>query len=208
MRTLAVSVLDTLRRRLDELDPALHPLASAVLERREAALSLFHELLDRPDASPRIRCHGNLHLGQVLHAGGDLVILDFDGEPGRPLYERRLKRSPLHDVATMVRSFHYAAHGALYQLNESPGWTPSSTTPAWIASWQLHMSAVFIDAYTRSVDGTKLLPSDPDEARLLFRTYLVERAFYELGFELNHRRNWIAAPLADLPLLLAPDVRM
>ena len=205
MRTLAVSVLDKLRRRVEELDPELYPLAAAVLERRDAALSLFHELLDRPYSSPRIRCHGNLHLGQILHAGNDLVILDFDGEPGRPLYERRLKRSPLHDVATMVRSFHYAAHGALQQLDESTGWMPSNTTPAWIVSWQLYVSAVFIDAYTRGVEGTGLLPSDPEEARLLFRTYLVERAFYELGFELNHRRGWIAAPLADLPLLLAPD---
>ncbi len=205
MRTLAVSVLDTLRRRLPELDPALRDLAGAVLDRRGEALALFHQLLERPFTSPRIRCHGNLHLGQILHAGGDLVIIDFDGEPGRPLFERRLKRSPLHDVASMVRSFHYAAHAALSALHartDAHGAEEEARLRR-MSAWQLHVGAVFIDAYSRQAGDTGLLPAEPDEARLLFRTYLVERAFYELGFELNHRRNWIAAPLIDMPLLLA-----
>ena len=133
------------------------------------------------------------------------TIIDFDGEPGRPLFERRLKRSPLHDVASMVRSFHYAAHAALAAVHarSNTRGEEEAVRLRRMAAWQLHVGAVFIDAYSRAAGDSGLLPAEPDEARLLFRTYLVERAFYELGFELNQRRNWIAAPLIDLPLLLA-----
>jgi maltose alpha-D-glucosyltransferase/alpha-amylase len=204
MRTLAVSVLETLGTRLPEFDPVTREIAASALGRRADVLDLFHRLLERPFTSPRIRCHGNLHLGQILHAGDELVIIDFDGEPGRPLYERRLKRSALQDVASMVRSFHYAAHAALRERqggSRDPG--EEATSLQWMRAWQLRVSAVFIDAYSREVAASGLLPSDPDEARVLFQTYLVERALYEVGFELNHRPEWLAAPLLDLPLLLA-----
>jgi maltose alpha-D-glucosyltransferase / alpha-amylase len=207
MRTLAVSVMDGLRGRLPELDPALRDVAESVLDRRTEVLDRFHRLLEGPFTSPRIRCHGNLHLGQVLHAGDDLVIIDFDGEPGRPLYERRLKRSPLHDVATMVRSFHYAAHAAMNELQIAgrEAQADGAARLRWMRAWQLRVSAVFIDAYSLEVGGSGLLPSDPDEARVLFQIYLLERVLYEVGFELNHRPEWLAAPLLDLPYLLAPS---
>jgi maltose alpha-D-glucosyltransferase / alpha-amylase len=204
MRTLAVSVLDTLSGRLPALDPVVRNIAETVLGRRADVLEIFHRLLERPFTSPRIRCHGNFHLGQVLHAGDELVIIDFDGEPGRPLYERRLKRPPLQDVASMVRSFHYAAHAALRDLHggRSVDAAQDATRLRWMRAWQLRVSAVFIDAYSREMADSGLLPSDPDEARALFQTSLLERALYELGFELNHRPGWLAAPLLDLPLLL------
>jgi maltose alpha-D-glucosyltransferase / alpha-amylase len=209
MRTLALSVLDDLRQRLPGLNPALRDIAESVLGRRADVLERLHRLLEGPFNSPRIRCHGNLHLGQVLHAGDELVIIDFDGEPGRPLYERRLKRAPLQDVATMVRSFHYAAHAAvneLYVAERAERHEPSQDAARlrWMRAWQLRVSAIFVDAYSREVAGSGLLPSDPDEARTLFETYLLERALYEIGFELNHRPEWLAAPLLDLPYLLAP----
>jgi maltose alpha-D-glucosyltransferase / alpha-amylase len=206
MRTLAVSVLDDLGARLPDLDPALQDVARSLLDRRSDVLDHFHQMLEGPFTSARIRCHGNLHLGQVLHAGDDLVIIDFDGEPGRPLYERRLKRSPLQDVASMVRSFHYAAHAAARAHHEAGrrGGGGTAFDPGWMRAWQLRMSAVFIDAYSRRIAGSGLLPSDPDEARVLFQAYLLERALYELGFELDHRPDWLAGPLLDLPYLLAP----
>jgi maltose alpha-D-glucosyltransferase / alpha-amylase len=205
MRTLAVSVLDTLSGRLPELEPALRDIAGSVLDRRADVLDRFHRLLEGPFTSPRIRCHGNLHLGQVLHAGDELVIIDFDGEPGRPLYERRMKRSPLQDVASMVRSFHYAAHAAATELHVArrSAAAEEAARLQWMRAWQLHVSAVFIDAYSREVAESGLLPADPDEARALFQAHLLERALYELGFELNHRPEWLAAPLLDLPYLLA-----
>ena len=104
----------------------------------------------------------------------------------------------------MVRSFHYAGHAALRELHRASGenLAEDSTHLRWLRAWQLRVSAVFVDAYSREVAESGLLPSDPDEARVLFQTSLVERALYELGFELNHRPQWLAAPLLDLPRLL------
>jgi maltose alpha-D-glucosyltransferase/alpha-amylase len=103
-----------------------------------------------------------------------------------------------------VRSFHYAAHAAARGLRGASReyWADDAARMRWMRAWQLRVGAVFIDAYSRGVAESGLLPSDPDEARLLFRTYLLERALYELGYELNHRPAWITAPLLDLPLLL------
>jgi maltose alpha-D-glucosyltransferase / alpha-amylase len=104
----------------------------------------------------------------------------------------------------MVRSFHYAAHAAfreLHRANKIDG-AEDATRLRWMRAWQLRVGAVFIDAYSRAVADGGLLPSDPEEARVLFQAYLLERALYELGFELNHRPAWLAAPLLDLPFLL------
>jgi maltose alpha-D-glucosyltransferase / alpha-amylase len=105
----------------------------------------------------------------------------------------------------MVRSFHYAAHAALRELHR-----PNTDDTAgharrlrWMRAWQLRVGAVFVDAYSRGVAESGLLPSDPDEARVLFESYLLERALYELGFELNHRPAWVAVPLLELSFLLA-----
>jgi maltose alpha-D-glucosyltransferase / alpha-amylase len=204
MRTLAVSVLDALRRRLPELDSSERDLAHAVLGCRNDVLALFHRVLDTPLAWPRIRCHGNLHLGQVLEAGEELVILDFDGEPGRPLYERQLKRSPLVDIAAMVRSFHYAAHAAVGELHgpKKGRRAQDGRLLGWVRVWQQRIGAVFVGAYTRRLEGSGLLPIDAQQSGLLLQSHLLERALYELGFELDNRPEWIRAPLLDLPLLL------
>jgi len=149
MRRSAVTLLEVLRARTPLLDPPVRSLAETVVDRREAVLAVFGALLGGRIDARRIRCHGNFHLGQVLHAGDDLVIIDFDGEPGRPLYERRLKRSPLHDVATMVRSFHYAAHAAASPSGKL-GSDGSGTLSPWLRAWQRRVGTLFVEAYARS----------------------------------------------------------
>jgi maltose alpha-D-glucosyltransferase/alpha-amylase len=129
----------------------------------------------------------------VLWTGDDFTIIDFEGEPPRPLFERRLKRSPLVDIASMVRSFHYAARLA---LPEPEAWE-------WSLFWRYWVAAAFLRAYFSNVDRT-LLPSGADEFRLLFEISLLERAVYELGYELDHRPDWIGIPLRDVRDLLGP----
>ena len=201
MRTLAVSVTATLRRRLEELGPELKPVAQALVDRHDEGIRVFRQVLDRTIPAQRIRCHGNLHLGQVLHVGDDVVLIDFEGEPGRPLYERRLKRSPLQDVATMVRSLHYAAHAALPK-RIGPGAEPDRMM-SWLRHWQRRTAAVFVGTYVEAIQGTALLPPELADMELLLDAHLLERAYYELGFELNHRSTWLRAPLLDISALLA-----
>src|SRR5690606_13979114 len=112
MRSRWLRTRELLRTRLGTLDERLVPLAEEVLALRARIDSQFKALTATHPGGLRIRCHGDFHLGQVLFTGGDWIIIDFEGEPTRPLGERRIKSSPLRDVAGMLRSFHYAVHSA------------------------------------------------------------------------------------------------
>ena len=191
VRGLACSVLETLRERLPQLPAAWRPDAERVAASEADLLARFRRLLDRSITATRIACHGNYHLHQVLRTGDDFTIIDFEGEPPRPLFERRLKRTPLVDVVCMVRSFHYAARVAL----------PEPEEEGWSLLWRHGVSAAFLQTYFATVDRA-LLPPNGDDLRLLFEVVLLERTVYELGHELAHRPDWVGIPLRDLRELL------
>ncbi len=119
MLNLSEQVLELLKQMLRTLPEAMKEEAKALLGRRDEVRTRFKSILDKKIDALRIRCHGDYHLGQVLYTGNDFVIMDFEGEPARSLSERRIKRSPLQDVAGMLRSFHYAAYSALFALQDS-----------------------------------------------------------------------------------------
>jgi len=145
----------------------------------------------------KIRIHGDYHLGQLLYTGGDAVIIDFEGEPARPLEERRRKRSPLVDAAGMVRSFHYAALGPIFL---SPRARPDQGESfARAANWYRTVSGAFLDAYRGVMAQTPgLLPAGREEERALLDLFLLEKAAYELNYELNNRPDWAAIPIRGL----------
>jgi maltose alpha-D-glucosyltransferase/alpha-amylase len=191
LRGLTCVVLETLRERLPRLPPELGADAERVGAGEAELLARFRPLLDRKLTATRIACHGNYHLQQILRTGGDVTIIDFEGEPPRPLFERRLKRTPLVDVVSMVRSLHYAARFALTESDDCE----------WSLFWRHWVAAAFLQAYFSTVDR-RLLPSEPAEFRFLFEICLLERAVYELGYELDHRPDYIGIPLRDLRDLL------
>ena len=137
----------------------------------------------------RIRIHGDYHLGQVLYTGSDFVIIDFEGEPARPLAERRMKRSPLQDVAGMVRSFHYAAFAHLLAPDRGSRRSrrdlPSVT--AWAENWYSWVTFRFLKSYFANAQSGSFLPPSREEISALLRVHLLEKAIYELGYELNNR---------------------
>src|SRR5262249_40513513 len=144
-----------------------------------------------------IRCHGDLHLGQVLRTGSDFVIIDFEGEPARPLGERRVKRPPLRDVAGMLRSFDYAGYAAL-QTAPDRALVQATALPRvdrWVRFWTRWTSSAFLRAYLHQLAGSGLLPSGRRELATLLRFLLIEKAVYELGYELNNRPAWVAVPV-------------
>ena len=197
MRSLTGQVLQLLRRNLSKIPEVARERAEAVLGAEDRILQCFNALARARITAMRLRCHGDYHLGQVLVSGKDFVIMDFEGEPARPLSERRIKRSPLRDVAGMLRSFHYATYNALFALRERGlARTQDLALVQFLAEfWYLWVSAVFLKAYFDTASRGNFLPQSREELRVLMDAYLLEKVIYEIGYELNHRPDWINIPL-------------
>jgi maltose alpha-D-glucosyltransferase/alpha-amylase len=205
-RALTVKVFQLLRKGLSRLPESLQEQAVAVLEREPDILERFRSLTREKLAAMRLRCHGDLHLGQVLWTGRDFVIMDFEGEPARPIHERRIKRSPLRDVAGMLRSFHYAAFSGLSDFKERRGLTlPQELTviEGWAHFWYFWAAVLFLRAYMERAERGQFLPESPREQRVLLDLFLLEKAVYELGYELNNRPHWVKIPLQGILHLLS-----
>ena len=161
----------------------------------------------RTRCSVRTRTHGDYHLGQVLWTGKDFVIIDFEGEPLRSVGERRLKRSPLRDVAGMLRSFDYAANVGLRQgvdlglVADLP--SAVKQLGGWARLWTAWVCRRFLDGYLGAAEGQPFVPTDVDDLRLLLDVFLLEKASYEVRYELDNRPDWVAIPLAALADLVA-----
>jgi maltose alpha-D-glucosyltransferase/alpha-amylase len=149
----------------------------------------------------RIRIHGDYHLGQVLVHEGDVAILDFEGEPARPLAYRRAKGSPLRDVAGMIRSFGYAAQTGLAAATITRPEDVERLTPSSLF-WEAWVSAAFERAYLNAVAASDLLPRDAADREAMLRAFIVDKALYELGYELNNRPEWVLIPLNGLMRLV------
>jgi len=176
-------------------DGASVPDVERLVAGREAILrELGSVLLHRLDAT-RIRVHGDFHLGQVLHTGRDFMIIDFEGEPNRPIGERRLKRSPLVDVAGMLRSFDYATSIAADTVRQRQNVVdPSSELEPWAELWRAWVSRVFQKSYYQATRSTFLLPSRPDERDMLVDLFVLEKSLYELGYEIDNRPHMVHVP--------------
>jgi maltose alpha-D-glucosyltransferase / alpha-amylase len=152
-------------------------------------------------SAAKIRVHGDYHLGQVLWAEGDFYLLDFEGEPARPLDQRRMKESPLKDVAGMLRSFSYAAYASLFAHTASRR-SEFERLEQWARAWQIWTSASFIRAYLGLMESASILPAAPQATALLLDLFLMDKAFYELNYELNNRPEWVRIPLRGISDLL------
>jgi maltose alpha-D-glucosyltransferase/alpha-amylase len=194
VRNLAGQSLRLLRQRERSLPPEHQALAHRILNAEGQVLAALEPLLSRKIGALRIRCHGDYHLGQVLYTGKDFVILDFEGEPARPLGERRMKRSPLRDVAGMVQSLHYAAQTALQR--EIEGGIEPETGSRYAEGASQWLGALFWRSYRAAAAG--ILPTAPIDMQILLEVYLLEKTLYELAYELNNRPAWVGIPLQRL----------
>src|SRR4029078_4068146 len=176
------------------LNDAARAHADAMLANRDAIVARFDRLATLADGGLRIRVHGDYHLGQVLRTEEDFVILDFEGEPARSIAERREKQSPLKEVAGMMRSFSYAAYAALFAFTVH---APDDYAPleSWADTWQHWAARAFWDGYAAATETTPLLPSAAGSRHALLEAFMLEKALYELRYELNNRPEWVRIPL-------------
>jgi maltose alpha-D-glucosyltransferase / alpha-amylase len=198
----------TLRHVLDShtLPETLRPGAEHVLGLQGQVFNHYRALLDNPFTAMRTRFHGDYHLGQVLYTGADFMIIDFEGEPARPLSERRRKGSPLQDVAGILRSFHYAPYAVLF--GQAPGatfhnWDFTALEP-WARTWHRWVSVAFLRSYLATAGNAPFLPAAPEELERLLDAFLLDKAIYELNYELNNRPAWVQIPVEGILQLVEP----
>jgi len=190
----AAHAFDQLKTHLSGLPDDTVEAAGLTLSRRGALLAKFRALEVVHSPGQWTRIHGDYHLGQVLRSKGDFVILDFEGEPARPLAERRMKHSPLKDVAGMVRSFSYAAFVALtkYTTRRPEDY---AQLESWARLWETSVSSEFLRAYREAMGESPIIPAERKEFDALLEIYMLDKALYELVYELDNRPAWIRIPL-------------
>ncbi len=196
-RRHAAGVFDVLKEHVSRLPDELVDIAAAVLSRRRRILDYLANVKFDDLRTQRIRIHGDFHLGQVLRVKTDFVILDFEGEPARSLEYRRSKQCPLKDVAGMLRSFSYAAYGTLINYTARHPEDLARLEP-WAQLWERFVAAEFLRAYRDAARGAAFLPANSTDFRKLLDVFLLDKALYEILYELNSRPGWVRIPLLGM----------
>lgn len=194
MRSSLIKAFQSLRENLDILPDRTKPLAEGILKKESEILSIYHKTLQKKIDTIRIRIHGDYHLGQVLYTGKDFYIIDFEGEPMQTMSARRIKRCPLQDVAGMLRSFYYAAYQPLY-FNPLIKAEFEKLEP-WASLWYEKICHLFIESYSQTLSSSHLpiVPKNEEVLNSSLQIFLLQKAIYELIYELNMRPEWILIP--------------
>ncbi|ABG03291.1 Trehalose synthase-like protein [Rubrobacter xylanophilus DSM 9941] len=195
--------LSLLERRRSGLPEEVRPEVDRLLRMEARAFDRLEAISARGIRAVKTRHHGDYHLGQVLVAGNDFQIIDFEGEPARTLEERRRKHSPLRDVAGMLRSFDYAAQTALMNLgaDRAVGEDPEPV----VRRWERSVREAFLGGYAEGVRGAGVLPGEGEEAAALVELFALEKALYEIRYELDNRPDWIGIPVRGVLDLLTRE---
>ena len=196
-RASATRALEALGDSLERVPSDVRPFAESLLVRRD---EIFARMTLPPLGEAElvnVRLHGDYHLGQVLAVADDFVIVDFEGEPARPLEERRRKSSPLRDVAGMLRSFNYAVVAGVRGLDADRIEDASVLEPS-AARWERRSAEAFLAGYRATVAGSPVSPSDPALEQRMLELFVLEKAFYEMSYELANRPAWVRIPLEGI----------
>jgi maltose alpha-D-glucosyltransferase / alpha-amylase len=194
-----------LKQQAGKLHGALGPRIREALAAEPSLRQRFRASGNLPVSAVRTRIHGDYHLGQVLFTGNDFFIIDFEGEPARSLAERRKKRSPLQDVAGMLRSFDYAAYAPLLSDASDAANVKNKLMlfAPWASYWKTWVCSAFLRGYFRTAGAAPFLPEGSRQLAVLLDVYVLDKVVYELGYELNHRPAWLSIPLNGLSGLMA-----
>ncbi|MBN1962683.1 MAG: maltose alpha-D-glucosyltransferase [Deltaproteobacteria bacterium] len=200
MRNQMQQVIRQLKRNMMNLTEPVHSMAYHLIASEKVILNRFDEFKTRKIKALRIRNHGDYHLGQVLYTGKDFYVIDFEGEPMKPLSERLRKHSPIRDVASMIRSFYYAAAVNMMEELENGALTSVArgSIGAWAEVWAQYVTRAFLKSYVENAAGACFMPKDQTELLTLINVYIIEKALYEVSYELNNRPSWLRIPLSGI----------
>ena len=201
LQSLVRSTFQNLNKNYKNLPDYIINEAEELLTMKDGILEFLKGIYRKKINAKKIRIHGNYHLGQTLFTGKDFIILDFESEPGLTYSERRLKRSPMRDVAGMIRSLQYAAYGSLFLDNQIRSEDINTLLP-YADQWYHYMSGFFMDGYLKTIRKTDVITKDKEDNELLLETFLLQRAIYELDYEINNRPDWTTIPLRGIKAIL------
>ena len=194
------------QRNLQRLPADVRKDVEQMLDRKEEVLATLRRIYTRKLDTTKIRIHGDLQLEKILLTGRDIAIKDFGGDPNRSYSERRLKRSPLRDVAAMIRSFYYVGYEGFIKTNQVPKEEIPRLLP-YAEYWAQYMSGFFMKAYLQTVKGSSFIPSQSDDLQMMLETYLLEKAISDLNYELSHRPDWVRVPLQIIRSVVESQAR-
>jgi maltose alpha-D-glucosyltransferase/alpha-amylase len=201
LQSLVRVAFQSLSKNIKSLPDSVRQEAEEVLKMKDEILSILKKIYSKKIDVTKIRIHGDYHLGQVLFTGKDFLILDFEGEPSRSYSERRLKYNALRDVAGMIRSFHYAAYGSLFLDNQIRPEDIVTLLP-YVQQWYHYMSGFFLKSYLETVGKADFVPDNEEDLEILLQTYLLQKAIYELNYEINNRPDWVIVPLRGIKAIV------
>jgi maltose alpha-D-glucosyltransferase/alpha-amylase len=205
MRKLVADTLYQLTLSRNALPVECQPLCDVLIRQQQALETRFQWLAVKPLESQRIRCHGDCHLAQLLFNGKDFVFIDFEGSPLQSLGERRIKRSPVRDVASMARSFDYAALSALRGLTDGRGRPAGAVRPEdlplvsrWTDFWSRMIQHTFVATYQEHSRQASFAPPTANEFSRLLDIFRLEQMLNETEYGLTYRPSWLVLPLQRL----------
>ena len=190
-------LLRNLSDKLETLPEGLHAHVRQLCALRREMISIVDSLPNTNTDIPKMRCHGDYHLGQVLRVSGDFVIIDFEGEPAKPLVERVKQQTPITDIAGMLRSFSYATFASLLLFARNSIEDLQRFLP-WARICQSWVMVAFLKAYLAAAEGSAILPADRSDFFQVLHALMLEKALYELDYELNSRPDWLIIPLYSI----------
>ena len=201
MRGLIRRNFQILAANLQRLPDDVQHRATQILAAEKEIIACLQKITGKRLSAKKCRIHGDLHLGQALFTGKDFVFIDFEGVPAKSLSERRLKRSPLRDVAGMIHSFHYAAMTTLVQHGASHPDDILMLEP-WLEAWYVYVSGSYLKAYLHAMKNSPLIPANRTEIATMLRCFLINKVAHELGYELNNRPGSVDLSLRGIEMLL------
>lgn len=207
MQSLIRETFQNLSKNIKKLPDHLKEEAEEVAAMKDEIQSELKKIYRQKIDVIKIRIHGDYHLGQVLFTGKDFVILDFEGQLSRSYSERRLKRSPLRDVASMMRSFHYVAYRALFNNTQIRKEDFEKLMP-FTEQWHHYISRLFMHSYLDTVQNSLFIPRNKEDRDVMMRTYLIEKALYELNDELKSRPEWSIVPIRGIKAVMGKRVNV